>query len=185
MHGVHQGLLQEQAKRIGLPLVECSIPDSASMDDYNNVMNETLINLIVEGIHYSAYGDIFLDDLKQYRENQLAKIGMVAIFPLWKKNTKEIAEEFINLGFKSVITCVNSKYLDKSFVGRTFDKQFINDLPGNVDPCGENGEFHSFVVDGPLFSSKINYCLGEIIFKTYPVNGNDQNGFWFIDLISK
>lgn len=184
MHGVRQELLAKQAKSIGIPLVECFLPEKATCSDYNGMMRETLINFIVEGIHYSAFGDIFLEDLRQYRENQLDKIGMKAIFPLWKRNTIDIANEFIDLGFKTIITCVSSKHLDKSFVGRTFDKQFIADLPKDVDPCGENGEFHSFVVDGPIFKTPINYTLGEKVFRSYQINskGVNENGFWFIDL---
>jgi len=184
MHGVRQELLQQQAASIGLPLVECFLPEKATCNDYNSMMRETLMNFIVEGIHYSAFGDIFLEDLRQYRENQLDKIGMKAIFPLWKRNTIEIANEFIDLGFKTIITCVSSKHLDESFVGRTFDRQFIADLPKDVDPCGENGEFHSFVVDGPIFKIPIKYALGEKVFKTYPIDNKDVNeyGFWFIDL---
>jgi len=183
MHGVRLELLQQQAKSIGLPLIECYLPEKASCQDYNSLMRETLINIMIEGIYYSAFGDIFLEDLKLYREKQLAKIGMNAIFPLWGKDTKDVANEFIHYGFKSIITCVNSNFLDKSFVGRTFDQQFLNDLPQNVDPCGENGEFHSFVVDGPIFNTPIQYSLGEIVYKSYPINGKDENGFWFIDLV--
>lgn len=184
MHGVRQELLQQQAASIGLPLVECFLPEKATCNDYNNMMRETLMNFIVDGIHYSAFGDIFLEDLRQYRVNQLDKIGMKAIFPLWKRNTNDIANEFIDLGFKTIITCVSSKHLDESFVGRTFDKQFIADLPKEVDPCGENGEFHSFVVDGPIFKTPINYTLGEKVFRSFPINNKDVNegGFWFIDL---
>ncbi len=184
MHGVRQELLQQQAASIGLPLVECFLPEKATCNDYNSMMRETLMNFIIDGIHYSAFGDIFLEDLRQYRENQLDKIGMKAIFPLWKRNTIDIANEFIDLGFKTIITCVSSKHLDESFVGRTFDKQFIADLPKEVDPCGENGEFHSFVVDGPIFKTPINYTLGEKVFRSYPINSKDVNesGFWFIDL---
>lgn len=185
MHGVRLELLQEQAKNIGLPLIECYLPEKANCQDYNNMMSETLIKLMVEGIHYSAFGDIFLEDLKQYRENQLEKIGMKAVFPLWKRDTKEVANEFIGLGFKSIITCVNSNYLDESFVGRVFDNQFLRDLPKNVDPCGENGEFHSFVVDGPIFKTPIQYTIGEKIYRTYHIANKEvnENGFWFIDLL--
>ncbi len=183
MHGVRLELLQQQAKSIDIPLIEAYLPEKASCEDYNSLMNETLIKLMVEGIHYSAFGDIFLDDLKLYRENQLTKIGMNAIFPLWKRDTKEVAHEFIDRGFKSIITCVDSRLLDKSFVGRTFDNQFLSDLPLNIDPCGENGEFHSFVVDGPIFNTPIQCSLGEIVYKSYPINGKDENGFWFIDLV--
>ncbi len=184
MHGVRQELLQQQAKSIGIPLIECYLPEKANCDDYNKMMRETLIQLMVEGIHYSAFGDIFLEDLRLYRENQLEKIGMKAIFPLWKRNTIDIANEFIDLGFKTIITCVSSKHLDESFVGRTFDKQFIADLPKDVDSCGENGEFHTFVVDGPIFKTPINYTLGEKVFRSYPINSKDvsHNGFWFIDI---
>ncbi len=184
MHGVRQELLTQQAKSIGIPLVECFLPEKATCNDYNSMMRETLMNFIVDGIHYSAFGDIFLEDLREYRENQLEKIGMKAIFPLWKIETKELSREFIDLSFKSIITCVNANYLDESFVGRIYDHQFINDLPSNVDPCGENGEFHSFVFDGPIFNEPIQFEVGEKVYRSYPINNKDvkENGFWFIDL---
>jgi len=143
-------------------------------------------------------GDIFLEDLRQYRENQLAKMGFEGVFPLWKIPTQDLIQEFISLGFKTIVVCVNERYLDKSFVGRIIDHKFIDDLPDNVDVCGENGEFHTFTFDGPIFSAPIQFEIGEIVYRKYekPKNENSSDtacdtsasdafdyGFWYCDLI--
>jgi uncharacterized protein (TIGR00290 family) len=128
-----------------------------------------------KGISTVAFGDIFLEDLRKYREDNLAKIGMKAIFPIWKRDTAKLAEAFIDSGFKAIITCIDSKVLDRSFAGRIFDRQFLSDLPSCVDPCGENGEFHSFVFDGPMFSKMIEYKKGGIVLR--------ENRFYYCDLI--
>ena len=127
------------------------------------------------GVNSVVFGDIFLEDLRKYREDNLAKIGMEGIFPLWKSDTAELARTFIDLGFKAIITCIDSNILDRSFVGRVFDEHFLSELPGGVDPCGENGEFHSFVYDGPLFRERITYKKGQIVLR--------DNRFYFCDLI--
>jgi uncharacterized protein (TIGR00290 family) len=186
MHGVRVELLNAQVESIGLPLVKMEIPEMATMESYDAVMRITLQKLKNEGTTASVFGDIFLEDLRTYRENKLAEIGLKGIFPLWKKPTKELLQEFIDLGFKTIITCVNEKYLDKSFAGRIIDTNFLNDLPENVDPCGENGEFHTFVFDGPLFKKPIPFKKGEIVHRTYTPNTSDSNydtGFWYCDLL--
>ncbi|QDW21736.1 diphthine--ammonia ligase [Flavobacterium sp. KBS0721] len=198
MHGVRVELLESQAKSIGLPLKIMQIPEVPTMEVYENVMTETLIELKNEGIRHSVFGDIFLEDLRQYRENQLAKMGFEGVFPLWKIPTQDLIQEFISLGFKTIVVCVNERYLDKSFVGRIIDHKFIDDLPDNVDVCGENGEFHTFTFDGPIFSAPIQFEIGEIVYRKYekPKNENSSDtacdtsasdafdyGFWYCDLI--
>ncbi|WP_261510098.1 Dph6-related ATP pyrophosphatase [Chryseobacterium paludis] len=191
MHGVHVSLLEQQASSIGFPLIKMEIPKEPSMEQYRDIMNKTMSELKSQGITYSIFGDIFLEDLRKYREDQLKAIDMEAVFPLWKKDTTNLIHEFLDLGFKTIVTCVNETYLDKSFAGRIIDEQFIADLPQNVDPCGENGEFHTFTFDGPLFKNPIKFEVGEIVKKTYPkpkTDNNESNGdyvFWFCDLISK
>jgi uncharacterized protein (TIGR00290 family) len=139
------------------------IPESPTMDVYEKVMRKQLSDLKSQGVKASVFGDIFLDDLRTYRENKLAEVDLKGIFPLWKRDTGELIREFLELGFKTITTCVNEKYLDKSFVGRIIDEDFLKDLPKNVDPCGENGEFHTFVFDGPILKKPINFSLGEIV----------------------
>jgi len=196
MHGVRKKLLQLQAKNIGIKLKEIYLPESASMETYDSIMKQTFNGLRDEGIEYSIFGDIFLEDLKKYREDRLAEVRMKGLFPLWKRSSTDILKEFIDLGFKTVIVCVNEKYLDKSFAGRVIDKDFLNDLPDNVDPCGENGEFHTFVFDGPIFNMKIDYESGELVRREYKVNKDDSNEsdndqkeqdsvFWYRDILMK
>ena len=196
MHGVREELLQQQAASLGIPLQKLVLPDQPSMSDYEERMTQTLRQLREEQFTHSFFGDIFLEDLKQYRENQLKKMNMTGVFPLWKKDTKEIIHEFINLGFKTIVVCVKAELLDKSFAGRIIDEDFLKDLPPNVDPCGENGEFHTFVFDGPVFNSAVAFATGEKVFRTYvaPVSNRDTSfqtqpsipssmGFWFCDLL--
>lgn len=186
MHGVRVELLKAQVESIGLPLVKMEIPEMATMESYDAAMRTTLQKLKNEGATASVFGDIFLEDLRTYRENKLAELSLKGIFPLWKQPTKELLQEFIDLGFKTIITCVNEKYLNKSFAGRIIDYDFLNDLPENVDPCGENGEFHTFVFDGPLFKKPIPFKKGEIVHRTYTPNTSDSNydtGFWYCDLL--
>lgn len=199
MHGVRVELLKQQAERIGIPLRIVEIPEMPSMEDYNRVMKETLLQLKTEGVTHSVFGDIFLEDLRQYRESKLAEVGIEGVFPLWQIPTEKLVREFIDRGFKSVITCVNDQFLDSSFAGRIIDHNLLNDLPSNVDPCGENGEYHSFVFDGPIFKNPVEFSLGEIVHRKYeaPKNKNEnesncfkddkeesiQTGFWYCDLI--
>ncbi len=162
-------------------------------------MKTALEKLKKEGIEYSIFGDIFLENLRKYRENKLAEVTMKGLFPLWKRPTKELIKEFIDLGFKTIVVCVNDKYLDKSFAGRIINNEFVNDLPDNVDPCGENGEFHTFVYDGPIFNKPINFELREVVHKEYKPSADNKDdecfknskdtsydtGFWYKDLLLK
>ncbi|MCO6163274.1 diphthine--ammonia ligase [Flavobacterium sp. NRK F7] len=195
MHGVRIELLEKQAELIGLPLTKMMIPEMPTMEIYDDVMRKTLLEFKEKGIDYSIFGDIFLEDLRKYREDKLALANFTGVFPLWKKDTKALIEEFLELGFKTIIVCVNEKYLGKEFVGRVIDENFINDLPPNVDPCGENGEFHTFTFDGPIFSKPVPFELGEIVYRKYePTNSSSNDvcktedspytyGFWYCDLI--
>ena len=187
MHGLRESLLDAQVKALGINLEKVYLPLSPTMEDYNQIMQNCINKLKAEGYSKTAFGDIFLEDLRDYREKELAKQGIDAIFPLWKKNTKELLLEFINKGFKAITVCVNAQLLDKSFVGRIIDAQFINDLPENVDPCGENGEFHTFCFDGPIFQYPIAFERGENTYRSYPNPSSDKEdiGFWFCDLINK
>jgi uncharacterized protein (TIGR00290 family) len=197
MHGVRVELLEQQAKSIGLPLEIMQIPEMPTMEVYEEVMTKTLAKLKDQGVKYSIFGDIFLEDLRKYREDKLVDIGFEGVFPLWKIPTKDLIQEFISLGFKTIVVCVNERFLDKSFVGRVIDQDFINDLPDNVDLCGENGEFHTFTFDGPIFSEPIQFEIGEIVHRKYEkpktessdtacdTNASDafDYGFWYCDLI--
>lgn len=198
MHGVRVELLEVQARSLGIPLVKMEIPDMPSMEVYENTMRETLMKLKEEGATTSIFGDIFLEDLRNYRENKLAELDLKGFFPLWKKPTGRLIHEFLDLGFKTITTCVNEKYLDKSFVGRVIDADFLKDLPSNVDPCGENGEFHTFVYDGPIFTKPIPFEKGEVVLRNYeaPKKEDDSDqcfsstkedpahyGFWYCDLL--
>ncbi|MCD9574022.1 diphthine--ammonia ligase [Flavobacterium soyae] len=200
MHGVRVELLQAQAESIRIPLKIMQVPEMPTMEVYETVMTETLTELKNQGIMYSVFGDIFLEDLRKYREEQLARIGFEGVFPIWKIPSLDLIQEFISLGFKTIVVCVNERYLDKSFVGRIIDQDFINDLPKNVDVCGENGEFHTFTFDGPIFSKPIDFEIGEIVYRKYekPKTQDSSNkacdtntadafdfGFWYCDLIPK
>lgn len=191
MHGVHVSLLEKQAESLGFPLIKMELPKEPSMEEYREIIGRTMTEIQSQGITHSIFGDIFLEDLKKYREDQLRSIGMEGVFPLWKINTTDLIREFLDLGFKTIVVCVNETYLDKSFAGRIIDEDFIKDLPENVDVCGENGEFHTFTFNGPLFKNPVEFEIGEIVKKTYPKPKSDENSeddeyvFWFCDLIVK
>jgi len=200
MHGVRIELLEQQAQSIRLPLEIMQIPEMPTMEVYEKVMQETLAKLKKQGVTHSIFGDIFLEDLRKYREEKLAEIGFTGVFPLWKIPTQDLIREFMGLGFKTIVVCVNERFLDKSFVGRVIDQNFINDLPKNVDVCGENGEFHTFTFDGPIFSKPIAFEIGEIVYRKYEKPEKEDSsdtacdtsssdafdfGFWYCDLIPK
>ena len=165
LHGVPRILVEQQAKSLGLPIEEVFISKACSNEEYDSKMRETLTRFKQNGISQVVFGDIFLEWVKEYRENNLSKLEMKGLFPIWGRNTAELTRSFIALGFQAVTTCVDSKVLDKRFLGRMLDKHFFAELPPNVDPGGENGEFHSFVFNGPIFKERIAYTLGEQVLR--------------------
>jgi uncharacterized protein (TIGR00290 family) len=175
MHGVRSVLLEQQAKALNLSLEKVLIGKNASNEEYENTMARMLEKYRNSGTDYVIFGDIFLEELRKYRENNLLKLQMKTVFPLWKKDTGKLAESFIDSGFKAIITCVDTKFLDVSFAGREYDKDFLSCLPPSVDPCGENGEFHTFVYDGPIFDKKILIKRGAVVLK--------DDRFCFCDLL--
>jgi uncharacterized protein (TIGR00290 family) len=175
IHGVRRVLLEQQAKALCIPLEEMFITKGASDAEYEDELLKMLKRHRDNGVFSVVFGDIFLEDVRKYRERIWAKAGMKGIFPLWKKDTNDLACTFINLGFKAIITSIDSNVLGKSFAGREYDEKFLSDLPANVDPCGENGEFHSFVYDGPLFCERIGFKKGEIVLR--------DNRFYYCDLL--
>lgn len=193
MHGVRVELLEAQAQRIGLPLTQLTLPEMPSMVDYDHALRTTMTTLRQQGATHAIYGDIFLEDLRAYREQQLARVPLHGVFPLWQRAGGDILREFLEEGFRAIIVCVNDRYLDASFCGRLLDRDFLRDLPPGVDPCGENGEYHSFVFDAPYFSQPIAFAKGELVRRTYaPPAGSAANGevgdpfaagFWYCDLL--
>lgn len=175
LHGVPRLLVEQQAHSIGLPLEEVFVPRSSTNEEYESRMKQTLIRLQREGVSLAIFGDIFLEDLRKYREDNLAKIGMKAVFPIWGRDTAGLIRDFITLGFKAVVTCINARVLDRRFIGRELDEGFLAELPPGVDRCGENGEFHTFVYDGPIFKHRIGFTLGETVLR---------DSFYFCDLVS-
>jgi len=175
MHGVRIRLVEQQAESIGLPLEKVYISKESSNENYETAMRDALLRHKAKGVTSVAFGDLFLEDLKVYRETKLAEVGMKAVFPLWKRDTTKLARSFIELGFRAIITCVDSQVLGGEFSGRLYDEQFLADLPSHIDPCGENGEFHSFVYDGPLFSKPVRFEKGEIVVR--------ENRFHFCELL--
>ncbi|HTM65781.1 MAG TPA: hypothetical protein VL093_05660 [Flavipsychrobacter sp.] len=186
MHGVRESLLEMQATRMNLPLEKIYLPSSPANEIYQMKMESALTKLKTQDIKAAVFGDLFLEDLKAYRESQLAKIGMEAIFPLWKMNTTELVRKLEATGIEAIIVCVNEKCLGKEFLGRKVDLDLLDDLPANVDPCGENGEYHSFVYNAPFFSDPIRIHKGEIVYKKYPAakESDGTSGFYFLDLIA-
>jgi uncharacterized protein (TIGR00290 family) len=173
MHGVRRELLALQAQALGLPLVEVLIPPSCSNEIYEARMREVLASERLGSVAEVSFGDLFLEDVRAYREERLAAAGKRALFPLWGRDTSELARHFIAVGFQAVIVCVDPRALDSSFAGRRYDECLLAELPADVDPCGEDGEFHTFVFDGPIFRRPIACTLGEII---------ERDGFVFADL---
>jgi len=163
MHGVRRVLLERQAARLGFPLCVAQIPPQATNEAYQASMEAALAPYRAAGVTTLVFGDLFLADIRRYREAWLAGIGMRAIFPLWHQETRALAHRFIDRGFKGVVTCVDGRVLEASFSGRAFDRRFLEDLPAQVDPCGENGEFHTFVYDGPLFREPVRFVHGAVV----------------------
>lgn len=174
MHGVRRSLLRQQAERLGIPLREVTISKGAGNAEYEAQMAATLGEFSRQGIVTCAFGDLFLEDIRAYRDRQLSALGMRGLYPVWGRDTRALIDEFIAQGFKTAVVCVDPNRLSSEFVGRVIDEDFLAELPEGVDPCGENGEFHTFVFDGPIFSSPVDFSFGEIVCR---------DGFWFCDLV--
>jgi uncharacterized protein (TIGR00290 family) len=188
MHGVRTELLIKQAESIGIPLYQIRLPEMPDMETYDAIMREHLGHFRKEGITHAIFGDIFLEDLKKYRDERLAEAGIVGIYPLWQRDSHELINEFLDLGFGTVIACTQSNL--ESIVGKEITPELIKSLPKEVDVCGENGEFHTFTFKGPVFSEDIKYLTGEKVYKEYKAPVTEDNpssdarsGFWFCDLL--
>ena len=174
MHAVRIELVHQQAESIGLPVLLIQIPYPCSNAEYAAIMREFVEQAKQQEIECFAFGDLFLEDVRIYREVSLADTGITPIFPLWGRSTKELANTMVASGLRAKITCVDPKYLSPEFSGKEYGELFLEQLPSNVDPCGENGEFHSFVYDGPMFEKAINVSIGETV---------SRDGFVFTDLL--
>jgi uncharacterized protein (TIGR00290 family) len=172
MHGVRRGLLAQQAASLGLPLHEVLITKAASNQEYEENFIEACA--LYPDIDVIAFGDLFLEDIKIYRDQFLARHRLRGLYPVWLRDTREFIREFIALGFRAVTTCVDGDVLDSSFAGQLIDEEFLSTLPPQIDPCGENGEFHTFVFDGPNFHRAVKFSRGEIV---------QRDRFWFCDLV--
>jgi len=174
LHGVRRALIEQQARALGLPLTKVFIPKDCSNGDYEARMRDTLAGFKQNGVSRVAFGDIFLEELRKYREDNLARLDIEGLFPLWGRDSAAITRSFVTLGFEAITTCIDSKALGTSFLGRKLDRRFLADLPPQVDPAGENGEFHSFVFGGPIFKERIAFKTGERV---------TRDSFCFCDLL--
>jgi uncharacterized protein (TIGR00290 family) len=163
MHGVRESVLIAQAEACRLPLVRVLLPDPCSDEAYRAAMARAIDEAHRHGVDAMAFGDLFLFDVRAYREKQLANTGISPIFPLWGRPTASLAKEMISAGLEAIVTCVDTDQLDRAFVGRSFDLQFLEDLPSSVDPCAENGEFHTVTVAGPMFHNRLDVDVGEVV----------------------
>jgi diphthamide synthase (EF-2-diphthine--ammonia ligase) len=176
MHAVRVELLQAQAGALGLPLWQIPIPSPCPNEVYERVMAAAVARAVGEGFTHMAFGDLFLEDIRRYREEKLAGTGLTPIFPLFGADTTKLARDMVAGGLKARLTCVNPKVLDRKFAGRDFDASLLDELPASVDPCGERGEFHSFAYAGPMFSRPIPIASGEVV---------ERDGFVFADVVPK
>jgi len=181
MHGVRQHLLDAQSERMNLPLTKIALEPSPSNSHYEEQMQRALENMKQQGITTAAFGDIFLEDLKLYRERQLETIGFHAVFPLWQQDTRKLVELAEDTGIEAIIVCVNKQALGSEFLGKKVDRKLLSVLPSGVDPCGENGEYHSFVFNAPFFKAPIDYTTGATVLKSYS-GSEPQAEYFFLDI---
>jgi len=174
MHAVRRELVEQQAVAAGLPLWAVPLPWPCANEQYESLMAQTCAKAVSEGIQGVAFGDLFLEDVRRYREERLRDTGLTPVFPIWAMETRRLAQEMVTAGLKARIVCVDPKKLPREFAGREFDAEFLGDLPAGVDPCGENGEFHSFVYAGPMFREAIPVASGEVV---------ERDGFVFADVL--
>jgi uncharacterized protein (TIGR00290 family) len=174
MHGVRNSLLDRQVAALGLPCLKVPLPNPCPMPAYEARMAEACATMQAQGVHHVVFGDLFLEDVRAYREAQLARVGMTGLFPLWGRETRALAEAMIADGIVATVACLDPKQLDRSFAGRRFDRSFLTDLPARVDPCGERGEFHTAITAGPMFRAPIEVAVGAVV---------EHDGFVFADII--
>ncbi len=174
MHAVRESVLREQADAVGLPLVAVPLPWPCPNQTYEQAMEKAMMQARAEGVTHVVFGDLFLEDIRRYREDKLAACNMAPLFPIWRRDTANLAREMIEAGLRAYLTCVDLKKLDASFAGRIFDAHLLRDLPAGIDPCGENGEFHTFAYAGPMFRAPISVETGQIV---------ERDGFVFADLL--
>ncbi len=177
MHGLSEELLDLQAESIGMPLKKIYIPKECTNEIYEKSFSDGLRDFINNGIKTIVFGDIFLEDIREYRLKQMDKIGMKCVFPVWHEKSPDLAERFIDLGYRARTICIDSEVLPKQFAGREYDRDFLSELPENIDKCGENGEFHTFTYDGPIFSSEVTCKAGKIVLR----NGR----FYYCDITKR
>jgi uncharacterized protein (TIGR00290 family) len=175
MHAVRRKLCRAQAEAADLPLMEVDLPSPCSNEEYQKRMAVAVDEMKDNGVTHCAFGDLFLEDVRDYRVSMLEGTGIEPLFPIWKIPTDQLAQSMIEAGVKATITCIDPKQIDRSFVGRAYDESLLQDLPESADPCGENGEFHTYVHQGPMFSRPIAVKSGEIV---------ERDGFWFCDIDS-
>ena len=174
MHAVRRSLLEAQARAAGLPLTTIALPWPCSNQEYENLMLDACDNMVARGVQAIAFADLFLADIREYRERLLSRHGVAGLYPIWGRDTGQLIRDFIRDGFRAVVVCVDPARLSPSFAGRIIDEGFLADLPPSVDPCGEHGEFHTFVFDGPIFRTPVKFSIGEIVCR---------DSFWFCDLV--
>jgi uncharacterized protein (TIGR00290 family) len=175
MHGVRTSLLEKQAESLGLGLEKVLIPQNAANEEYELSLEKSLLKFKESGVDSVIYGDIFLEEIRRYREEHLRKLGMLGVFPIWDRDSASLAWRFVDEGFKAVVVCVDSTLLDGGIAGREFDNDFLTGLPSKADPCGENGEFHTFVYDGPIFRERVGFERGETVLR--------EGRFYYCDLL--
>ncbi|HTL32683.1 MAG TPA: hypothetical protein VL326_06145 [Kofleriaceae bacterium] len=174
MHAVRRSLLERQAAALGLPLHVVELPTPCTNEEYEARFGTALARAVADGITHVVFGDLFLEDVRAYRERQLATHGLTPVFPLWQRDTRELAREMVASGLRARLTCVDPKVLDRRFAGRLFDDALLAELPASVDPCGERGEFHTFVTHSPAFSEPIEVAVGDVV---------ERDGFVFADCV--
>ena len=184
MHGVRKSMLLKQVGAIGLPLTLLELPTGVDMQGYDELMRKTLDPITNQGITHSVFGDIFLEDLKRYKEERMREVGLSGYFPLWKRDTSELLKEFLDTGFKTILVSVDGSKLSKDFVGQELTLELAREFPVGVDPCGENGEFHTYVFEGPIFKEPIEFKKGEIVAKDYTLakDSTEKVTYWFQDI---
>ncbi|MGE5184352.1 MAG: ATP-binding protein [Acidobacteriota bacterium] len=174
MHGVRRALLARQAAACGLPLHEIELPWPCPNEAYERALAAALVRARADGVTHVVFGDLFLEDIRAYREAQLAALGLTCVFPLWGRDTRALADAMVASGLRAYLACVDPRQLDRAFAGRVFDAALLRELPPHVDPCGERGEFHTFATDGPMFAHPVAIVAGEVV---------ERDGFVFADLL--